>query len=33
MALRGTSAEDTIVDLVIEDHSRVDNRLFPDERG
>ncbi len=28
MALRGTSAEDTIVDLVIEDHSRVDTVYF-----
>lgn len=28
MALRGTSAEDTIVDLVIEDHSRVDTIYF-----
>ena len=28
MAMRGTSAEDTIVDLVIEDHSRVDTVYF-----
>jgi len=28
MALRGTSAEDTMVDLVIEDHSRVDTVYF-----
>jgi len=28
MALRGTSAEDTIIDLVIEDHSRVDTVYF-----
>ncbi len=28
MALRGTSAEETIVDLVIEDHSRVDTVYF-----
>jgi N-acyl-D-amino-acid deacylase len=28
MALRGTSAEDTIVDLVIEDHSRVQTVYF-----
>jgi len=28
MALRGTSAEDTIIDLVIEDHSRVDPVYF-----
>jgi len=28
MALRGTSAEDTIVDLVVEDHSRVDTVYF-----
>ena len=28
MAMRGTSAEDTIIDLVIEDHSRVDTVYF-----
>jgi len=28
MALRGTSAEDTMIDLVIEDHSRVDTVYF-----
>ena len=28
MSMRGTSAEDTIVDLVIEDHSRVDTVYF-----
>jgi N-acyl-D-amino-acid deacylase len=28
MAMRGTSAEDTIVDLVIEDHSRIDTVYF-----
>ena len=28
MALRGTSAEDTIIDLVVEDHSRVDTVYF-----
>jgi N-acyl-D-amino-acid deacylase len=28
MAMRGTSAEDTVIDLVIEDHSRVDTVYF-----